>query len=183
MARIGRGGVDMKSLRIDEEFRSVIPPLSDDEYRTLEASILEEGIRDAIVATTDGVILDGHNRFDIAKKHDVSDDLIPVDRHYFETREEAMIWMIDNQRGRRNLTKQAWLDLGFKRAELLKPRAEANQKAGLKQYQDDPAFQESEKRAPVNTVKEAADYAGVSVDTAAGKTQLNPEFVSRKSEA
>ena len=82
--------------------------------------------------------------------------------------------MIDNQRGRRNLTKQAWLDLGFKRAELLKPKAEANVREGASshkgnQYTGMEPYQKSDKPPiqPVDTLQEAADYAGVSRDTAA----------------
>lgn len=68
---------------------------------------------------------------------------------------------------RRNLTKQAWLDLGFKRAELLKPRAEDNRLANLKQNQsEDTEGQKSDFRS-YDTLTEAADYAGVSRDTAA----------------
>jgi len=32
---------------IDQEFRSLIPPLEPSELKTLEESILEEGVRDA----------------------------------------------------------------------------------------------------------------------------------------
>ena len=75
-------------------------------------------------------------------------------------------WWGRNQRGRRNLSKQAWLDLGFKRAELLKPKAEANKgkRTDLSPELDKGDFE------PVDTIKEAADYAGVSRDTAAKAT-------------
>jgi phage N-6-adenine-methyltransferase len=156
MLRLVSIGVVM-DVRIDEEFKALIPPLSPEERAQLEESILEEGVRDPIIVWQ-GVIVDGHNRHDIATKHGISFDVVSRE---FEDRTDAMVWMVDNQRGRRNLTKAAWLELGFKRAELLRPRAEANQGKRTD------LFHESEKGLePVNTVKEAADYAGVSVYTA-----------------
>ena len=56
-------------ININPEFKALIPPLSSEEFAQLEANILEEGIRDDIV-TWQGVIVDGHNRYAIATKHD-----------------------------------------------------------------------------------------------------------------
>lgn len=149
-------------LKIDEELKSLIPKLSDEEYKNLETSCLDEGIRDYIIYWTfnsEKYVIDGHNRLEIAKKHDLRYETI---EKFFTSKTDVMMWMIDNQRGRRNLSKQAWLDLGFKRAALLKPKAKDNQGRRTD------IFQESEKSyKPVNTTKEAANYAGVSVDTAA----------------
>lgn len=36
-------------IRIDEEFKSLIPPLSADEYAGLEKSLLDDGCRDSLV--------------------------------------------------------------------------------------------------------------------------------------
>jgi len=74
--------------------------------------------------------------------------------------------MIDNQRGRRNLTINQKLELGMKRASLLEKKAKENQivRKG-NQNGDDTTFQKSENLTPINTTKEIADYAGVSIDT------------------
>ena len=55
---------------IDNEFQRLIPPLSADEFNQLEQNILQEGIRDALV-TWNGILIDGHNRYSIAKKHNL----------------------------------------------------------------------------------------------------------------
>ena len=34
---------------IDEEFKQLIPPLTEEEYKGLEASIISEGCRDALI--------------------------------------------------------------------------------------------------------------------------------------
>ena len=154
-------------MKIDSELQALIPPLSDDEFDTLEQQILAEGIREPLIVWEEREILvDGHNRFAIADKHGMN---FPVMHKSFADRMAVMVWMIDNQRGRRNLSKQAWLDLGFKRAELLKPRAEANLREGGRiGGEGGKPCQKSDKALDaVDTLQEAADYAGVSRDTAA----------------
>jgi N6-adenosine-specific RNA methylase IME4 len=49
------------------------------------------------------IIIDGHNRYEIACKHDID---FERQIKYFENKEEAIDWMINNQLGRRNLTKE-----------------------------------------------------------------------------
>jgi len=85
--------------RIDPEFKSLIPPLTPEEYTGLERSILEEGVREPLV-TWQGVIVDGHNRFEIATRHGLPYKCL---EHEFDSREDAMLWMIHNQLSRRNL--------------------------------------------------------------------------------
>ena len=46
----------MQELVIDNELLGLIPPLTEDEFAGLEASILREGCRDAIVLTDIGFV-------------------------------------------------------------------------------------------------------------------------------
>ena len=93
------------SIIIDPEFKSLIPPLTSDEYTQLEKNIVKEGIRDPLVVWPQGdgndILLDGHNRFRISTAHAG----IPFDlkRLEFKDRDEAIVWISDNQLGRRNL--------------------------------------------------------------------------------
>lgn len=48
----------------------VMPALSDDEYRALEQSIQDHGVQVPIMVTTDGRIVDGHHRAEIADRLD-----------------------------------------------------------------------------------------------------------------
>ena len=57
-------------LKIDKEFKTLIRPLSPKEYEQLEANILADGCRDPIV-TWHGYIIDGHNRYEICRKHNI----------------------------------------------------------------------------------------------------------------
>ena len=55
-------------LHIDEEFKTLIRPLRRQEYLQLEANILADGCRDPLIVW-DGIILDGHNRYQICHRH------------------------------------------------------------------------------------------------------------------
>lgn len=91
-------------LRIDPEFEGKIPPLSDEELKQLEANILADGIVINPIIVWNGVIVDGHNRFHIIKKH----PHISYTTHErgFADRFEAIAWICKNQLGRRNLTPE-----------------------------------------------------------------------------
>ena len=106
----------MRELKIDPEFRDLIFDLTDDERIALEESIIKEGCRDALVCWND-IILDGHNRYSICCKHNKEFEVIQKD---FEDKNAAKIWMIDNQRARRNLAPQQLKYLWGMRYELEK---------------------------------------------------------------
>ena len=59
-----------QELQVDNDFASLIPPLTDDEYTRLEKSILAEGYRDAIIVWNN-FIIDGHHRYKICKAHNI----------------------------------------------------------------------------------------------------------------
>lgn len=111
----------MKQLNINPVFRDLIQSLTADEFKQLEDNVLTEGIRDAIVVWND-IIVDGHNRYQLAQKHSLQFDLHEVD---FNSQDEAVLWIIDNQLGRRNLTDFVKLELQQKRADVLYERGKS----------------------------------------------------------
>jgi len=97
------------TLTILPEIRQALFPLKPDEAAMLEQSILAEGIRDPLVVwPRDGqlVLVDGHNRYQIAKRHDLSYQVIEKE---FANLGEVLEWIDRNQLGRRNLTDEQWL--------------------------------------------------------------------------
>ena len=94
-----------RALTILKELREHIIPLGEEELFLLENSIVKEGCREALIVwekTDDQLILvDGHNRFKICEKNNIP---FKVKKIKFSSIEEAKLWMIDNQMGRRNLT-------------------------------------------------------------------------------
>ncbi|MCZ7405390.1 MAG: ParB/RepB/Spo0J family partition protein [Candidatus Methanoperedens sp.] len=92
--------IDIPIVKIDPEFQSLIPTMVKEERDALEASILADGCRDAIIVWND-LIVDGHRRYEICQAHGI--DFIRVHKD-FESRDQAKIWIISNQFARRNLT-------------------------------------------------------------------------------
>ena len=94
----------MINLKIDPEFQSQIPPLTDDEFKQLEENILKEGKLISPLIVWNNTLVDGHNRYAILQKHpEIYFSTMPL---RFENREEAVAWICKNQLGRRNLTPE-----------------------------------------------------------------------------
>ena len=147
-------------MKIDTEFKSLIPPLTTEEYAGLETSIIQEGCRDALI-TWQGIIVDGHNRYEICQKHGLSFNTMGM---AFENREQAKEWIILNQFGRRNLNAYDRSLLALRLKELFAEKAKVN----LKVYggnQHEPAPCQKSDNIQIDTKKELAKIAGVSHDT------------------
>ena len=94
----------MLQLKIDPEFRSKIPPLTEAEFKQLEANILDAGKVYEPIAIWNNTIVDGHNRYKIAMDHPEIE--WTVREMTFTDKWAAFDWMYKNQLGRRNLTEQ-----------------------------------------------------------------------------
>jgi len=144
----------MKELIVNETLKNLIPPLSADEYNDLKESVLREGIRDPIYVWKD-VIIDGHNRYGLAKKYDLDFDIKELD---FEDMEDAKMWMLSNQLARRNVTP-------FIRAELALKLKRFHQEALRDKKRATVMFPDKEHALPdisKDTREEIAKSAGVS---------------------
>ena len=96
----------MNEIVILPEIEKALFPLSDDELALLEKSVLEEGIRDALIVwPKDGqlVLIDGHHRYRLAKKYNLP---FRIEEKKFGDIEEVLLWIDTNQLGRRNLTDE-----------------------------------------------------------------------------
>ena len=113
-------------LRVDPEFRDLIPPLNEEELKLLEESLVADGCESPLIVWK-GVIIDGHNRYMICQKHDIP---FSIQEKHFDTREEVMLWMLRNQLGRRNLNNYQRVELVLKFEPLVKSAAEQRMLAG-----------------------------------------------------
>lgn len=112
----------MEKLEIKEEFKKLIPALTQEEFKQLEENCLAEGIREAIL-TWNGFIIDGHNRYEIANKWNL--DFQTKSKH-FENEIDVKIWMANNQLGRRNLSDYVKGELLEEIEKLLKEKGKKN---------------------------------------------------------
>ena len=89
-------------LNINKRFKELHRQQTEEERKQLEADILEEGrVRDAIIVMKGDVILDGHNRYEIATKYKLP---FSVAIKHFDSELAAEKWILRNQLARRNLT-------------------------------------------------------------------------------
>ena len=126
---------------IDPEFKALIPPLAPEELAQLEANILADGCRDPLVIWH-GILIDGHNRFAICCKHGLT--FQTVERE-FADRQDAELWMIGNQMGRRNLENIDKVPLLERKREILAGMAKERMESGRNQH------------SPVENLPQAAD--------------------------
>lgn len=175
----------MTELTIDPEFRDLIPPIGDDELKGLERGILLDGCLDPL-KLWNGAIVDGHNRYSICQKHQVP--FQTTDMH-FTNRDDAKVWILRNQMGRRNLLDYQRAVVAIKLETLLKPKAKERQAAtqmdgkretgepkrktsvlpkSSKPIPSEESTEQTEPVAPgppVHVRKEVAKAAGLSEDT------------------
>ena len=142
------------NVTIDKEFRTLIPPLSEEEFNLLESNCIENGIQDSL-KTWNGILIDGHNRYEIAQKHGLE---FKVEEMEFSGRTDVKLWIIKNQLGRRNLSAYDRSVLALKLKPVIAEKAKEQQGARTD------ICQKSD-RCSIDTKKELAKVAGVSHDT------------------
>lgn len=96
-------------LKIDPEFESLIPALTEEEFKQLKENILNDGEVLNPIITWQGIICDGHNRWKIIKENPG----IPYKTYelIFTDKYQAKEWILKNQLGRRNITNEQRLRL------------------------------------------------------------------------
>lgn len=145
------------TVKIDDEFKNLIPPLADDEFQQLEENILRDGIQDSL-KTWRGILIDGHNRYQIAQKHGLP---FKVTEMEFADRDAVKMWIVQNQFGRRNVNRFSRGELALK----LEPSIAAQAKANQVRKSADFVSSTLTVQTPIDTRTELAKIAGVSTGT------------------
>ncbi len=171
-------------LKINQKFKDLLDPLSDEELSQLEESILSDGVRESIKAWNNQII-DGHNRHAICQKHDLP---YPVMNMFFADEDAVLEWIYTNQLGRRNLSDhQKTLHIGrlYNLRKLKQGAPEGSKNAAkIKEGILNPLISDSEKE-PEKTAEKIAKEFKVNESTVkrAGKIaevlEENPELKER----
>lgn len=144
---------------IEMIFESILPSHTEEERELLENNILKDGeIRDPLIIWKDktkNILIDGLLRYQISLKHKL---VCPVIYKEFSSSEEATLFVLDNQLGRRNLSTFSKCELVLHFEEIYKINGRKNQSKGGKGCKIS-----NEDR--VDTKKILAERAGVSHDT------------------
>ena len=144
-------------LTVDPEFRDLIPPLNEEELKLLEASIVADGCESPLIVWN-GVIVDGHNRYAICRKHEIP---FAIQEKNFSSRDDAMLWMLRNQLGRRNLNDYQRGEMVLVLKRQLASVAEMKMRAGIRST-DNPETNLSQGAEERKTLSQLAKLAGVS---------------------
>jgi hypothetical protein len=147
------------------EFKSLIPPLDSDERAQLEANLAADGCRDPLVVWRRAgeplecaVLLDGHNRYEICTRLGIHYEIVEVQG--VESVDDARLWIVRNQLGRRNITAFVRTELVLIAKPIIEAKAKANQQGG----QGGILLRENSHEA-TRTDETLADMAGVSSNT------------------
>lgn len=89
-------------IRVLKQLKTLIPPLSKNEIESLEASIVHEGSAHNPIWLWGDLLVDGHHRLDICKKHCLPYETKQV-YHWAETLDDIEYCMKRDSIGRRNL--------------------------------------------------------------------------------
>lgn len=155
----------LDDLVVDKEFDGLLPVLTLEEFERLEQSILKNGMLDPIKVweepgTGRYIIIDGHNRYRILKKHNIGlkywEDYKIMYADELPDRDAVKQWMLEQQLGRRNLSEAERYEIVQKFKSVFEKRAKENQSSGGKGLSNLPK---------VNTRKEMAKAVGVSEGT------------------
>lgn len=167
-------------IKIDKEFESLIPPLTEEEFKQLEKNCLRDGIRDPLIVwevDNEYVLIDGHNRFRIVGLHPTL--RFNIRRMQFANRDEAKLWIYRNQIGRRNLKPAQLIELGMKMEPLIAEEAKKRTGGGDRKSEEYKKSVSEKSCEPIHHRENRTDYKvakeiGISEDTyRKGKVILN----------
>ena len=116
----------MSTFKIDPEFRALIPPLADEEKAQLEKNIIKHGGAHDPFIVWNGLLLDGHNRAEICNRLSLPYATTPAKG--IANRDDAKLWILNHQLGRRNLQPFQRAELAIKIEPLIAAKAKEKQR-------------------------------------------------------
>jgi hypothetical protein len=141
-------------IKVDPEFRSLLAPLSPEEYNQLQENIKADGCREPLtVWRGESILVDGHNRLEICTELGIKYQTRDMD---FPDREAAFNWIIANQLGRRNLKPD---QIAYLRGKRYRGEKQQGKRSDLTSSQN------GTKSNPQRTAERLADEYGVGVNT------------------
>ncbi len=166
-----KGSKNLKNLKINPELKDFIPPLSGEEKKQLEDSLIKYGYKGAPIYYWHDYIVDGHNRYELCRKHNIEYPIEELDLGEDATIIDVMEWMINTQLGRRNLPPAQRL------AVMDKFKKKIQEQANLKKEEANKSFYGNQyikvdlvpngTQSKIKTNKEIAKLSGVGERTVA----------------
>ena len=164
-----QGKVKISELQVNQEYENLLPLLLDEDLKNLEKSILKDGILHPFIINPNKVVLDGHHRLIICKRHSITE--VPFIERSFKTDLEEIEFVISFNLNRRHLTTTQKVELGvtIHKIEMVEAgrRQKATQLAG-RNKDDEPIFKSSV--TPI--LEEPNEEQGEAIEIAAKKVGL-----------
>jgi len=152
----------MIDLKIKQEFKNLIPPLTKEEFTQLENNCLDEGIREPIIIWKD-FIIDGHNRYEIATRWGLE---YKTNEKHFDSESDVKEWMILNQFGRRNLSNYQRSVLALELESVFKGKAKESKSEKISHFRTTGEIVQNSEPSE-KTIHKISNIANVSHDTIA----------------
>lgn len=161
----------MNDIKIETEFKDLLPPLTEEQKKNLEKDIIKNGCLNPLIVWKD-ILIDGHHRYEICQRNNIPYDILEME---FKDKLAAMEWAWSNQKNRRNLNNYQLAEIALKLKPAIEEKAKEKQLSSLKQNKST-VNQKSDERTedkkqivedkkPINTLSELSKIAGVSRDT------------------
>jgi ParB-like chromosome segregation protein Spo0J len=123
----------MMTIKTNQEYASLVPQLSKEEYESLKQSIKENGLWVPIVVNNDGVILDGHHRYKACQELGVKiEPYKMVRKEDFADKLHEKMFVIDCNLTRRQLNNFQRTELALKSKSILEEIVKQNESQGGK---------------------------------------------------
>ena len=149
-------GFVIDASNIDDDFKDLLDHLPTNVLKQLEQDIVDDGCREPLTMWVEKkLLIDGHNRYEICSKHNKP---YRVKKKSFNSREEAEVWIVGNQKNRRNTNKFQLAISALKCRKSIEKIAKAAQSAGG-------GVVKQKSAEPVNTEETMAKMAGISRPT------------------
>lgn len=165
--------------QVASEFAELLPNLSDEQYTALKADILQNGCYSPVIIDENMRIVDGHNRQRICEENNISYTMAVF---VFDDALEAKQWMLNTQKGRRNMDKWELGKIALKLKPEIEARAKANMSAGGQISQQGCTSLSNLDLAKVDTRQELADSVGLGRSTMSKVMQIDenaPEAIKQ----
>lgn len=133
---------------VNEELKAYIDPLTQDEHDALERSLLAEGCRDSLVLWGN-VLIDGHNRYGICRKHGIPFNTVQNTR--FQSMDDVHLWMIEQHLGRRSVSDFQRGVLALRKRAIVEARHRVEQEQLRRESEGEAALSNSETPADADT--------------------------------
>ena len=147
-------------LIINPELENFLPPISEEKKELLLNSLINNGCIEPII-TWNGVIVDGHNRYEICKELDIPFECVEKE---FASMEDAKFFIIEKHIANREFTVFQKCELVYPFEPIITERIANRKREKVKNYRRGiEVCQKTDE--PQDTGSVMAKYAGISRDT------------------